>query len=145
MFSPTPRLQDLPIEGPAQLVEAPDVWASALRGIRAAQDAGNITRDRSDPDGEEWILWIGPRAAPLAFAIFYDVGLERTWLDFLYVAPPARRSGLATRLIERVSEKSKDLGFRRLLLGTAIGNAPMQALAGKLGFGQVAINFGKGL
>lgn len=142
---PTPRLQDLTIEGPVMLRTVPQVWAAARQGIRAAQDAGDIPRERSDPDGDEWVLWIGPRAAPLAFALFYDVGLRRMWLDFLYVVPVARRSGLATRLIQRAAEASKRLGFRRLQLGTVVGNAPMQALAAKLGFAQVAINYGTDL
>ncbi len=139
---PTARLQDLAIEGPAELGAVPDVWKAAMRGVRAAQDAGDIQRERSDPEGDEWIIWIGPKTSPLAFAIFYDVGLGRMWLDILYVTPISRRSGLATRLINGVGEASKTLGCRRLLLGTRIGNAPMQALAKKLRFGQVSINYG---
>jgi GNAT superfamily N-acetyltransferase len=114
-----------------------------LQSIRAAQDAGDVPRDRSNPDGDEWVLWIGPPAAPLAFAIFYDVGRERMWLDILHVVPAARRQGLATRLIERAAEASKKLGSRRLLLGTVVLNTSMQALVAKLGFGQIAINYGR--
>lgn len=143
---PSARLQDLAIEGPVLFGDAShELWQAAIKCIRAAQEVGDITPDRSDPDGDEWVLWIGPKTAPLAFAIFYDVGLGRMWLDFLYVVPAARRSGLATRLITRAAEASKALDFRRLMLGIQIGNAPMQALAAKLGFGQVAINYGRDL
>jgi GNAT superfamily N-acetyltransferase len=142
---PTPRLQDFAIEGPVLLRAVPDTRQAIMQGIRAAQEAGDIVRERSDPDGDEWVLWIGPSAAPLALAIFYDVGLGRMWLDFLYVVPAARRNGLGTRLVTRAAEASKTLDFRRLMLGTVVGNAPMQALAAKLGFSQVAINYGKDL
>lgn len=142
---PAARPDDFPVDGPVQLRLRPPLMRAVQVGLAAAQEEGAIPKDRADPEGDEWIVWIGPAASPLGFAVFYDVGRNRMWLDVLYVAPVARRCGFATRIVAHVAISSRVLGSRRLLLGTSVGNRPMDALAEKLGLELVSVIRGRDL
>jgi len=126
--------RQLSVEGPAKLDGNKDLFLAILAQVEDAQVAGEITKDRLPPDSESWTVWIGSAFKPLAFATFYEVGLDRVWLDILYVSPGARRIGLATKLIDAVRRESYLRGCRRILFGTLPSNVAMVALAGRQGF-----------
>ncbi|WP_269515063.1 GNAT family N-acetyltransferase [Brevundimonas subvibrioides] len=52
----------------------------------------------------------------------------------LAVRPPARRNGLASRLVEAVSRRAAGMGATRLFLEVAEDNAAARALYDRLGF-----------
>jgi GNAT superfamily N-acetyltransferase len=137
--------EQLTVEGPAKLDGNRDLFVAILAQVEDAQVAGEITKDRLPPDSESWAFWIGPAFKPPAFATFYEVGLDRVWLDILYVAPGARRIGLATKLIEAVRRESRARGCERILFGTLPSNVAMVALAGRQGFNVDSLNYSRDL
>jgi len=59
----------------------------------------------------------------------------RTWLlNDVYVAPSARRQGVAAALLTAAAEHARALGAASLSLSTALDNAPAQALYESLGW-----------
>ena len=94
-----PNTQQFLVEGPIILGSSEALATAVMRAIRTAQAAGELTADRADPDGDECVIWVGPAAKPLAFALFYDVGRNRSWLDILYVEQSVRRRGLDGQMI----------------------------------------------
>lgn len=66
---------------------------------------------------------------------FSSVSVARIWiLNDLYVAPDARRRGVAHALMERARAFAKDTGASRLVLETAEDNRRAQALYESLGY-----------
>ena len=62
------------------------------------------------------------------YPLFTTVGLAPIWLlNDLYVAPQARRSGVARALLDAAREHGRDTGARRLMLNTERGNLAAQA------------------
>lgn len=55
-------------------------------------------------------------------------------LSDLFVAPPARRRGIATRLLQAAAEMARAAGAVRLELSTATTNVPAQRLYEALGW-----------
>jgi ribosomal protein S18 acetylase RimI-like enzyme len=66
---------------------------------------------------------------------FSSVGMQRTWiLNDLYVLDSARKSGVATSLLQHAQKYGIDTNAARLTLATAPDNEPAQALYQKLGW-----------
>jgi GNAT superfamily N-acetyltransferase len=61
-------------------------------------------------------------------------GTHTAYEELTGVLPPYRRRGLGAALVSTVACWSREHGYRRLLTSTSIRNAPMQALAARLGF-----------
>jgi ribosomal protein S18 acetylase RimI-like enzyme len=140
-----PDCGQLAIEGPMKLDGNRDLFVAILVQVEGAQVADEITKDRLPPDSESWAFWAGPAFKPLGFATFYEVGLDRVWLDILYVSPGARRIGLATKLVEAVRGESRRHGCRRILFGTRPSNIAMVALAKRQGFEVESLNYAQDL
>ncbi|RDS85531.1 GNAT family N-acetyltransferase [Dyella psychrodurans] len=69
------------------------------------------------------------------YPLFSSVRAVRIYLlNDLFVAPDARRRGVASALLEASAEHARALGAASLLLSTAIDNAPAQALYESLGW-----------
>jgi ribosomal protein S18 acetylase RimI-like enzyme len=73
------------------------------------------------------------------FALLYpsysSISLKRVWiLHDLYVAPYARRQGVAQALMEQALQHAEETGAKELQLATATDNAPAKALYEKLGY-----------
>ena len=69
------------------------------------------------------------------YPLFSSVRMVRTWLlNDLYVAPAARRLGVARALIEAAMAKAKAHGVASLSLSTAHDNLAAQALYESLGW-----------
>jgi ribosomal protein S18 acetylase RimI-like enzyme len=109
-------------------LENPDVGYGAFLG-REAKNAKAVvlTAARGDDvlgyaygtiEGRDWNALLDPHGV----------------LQDIFVAPSARRSGVASRLVLAMCEKLKDLGAPRVLLHTATQNQEGQALFAKLGF-----------
>lgn len=63
------------------------------------------------------------------FPTFSSVLMQRVFvLNDLYVAPQARRTGIATRLLKAAENHARTLGAARLSLITAVDNLPGQSL-----------------
>ena len=69
------------------------------------------------------------------YPLFSSVHAVRTWLlNDLFVAQPARRRGIGAALLRGAAERGRELGVHRLMLWTAVDNAPAQALYASLGW-----------
>ena len=69
------------------------------------------------------------------FPSFSSVAARRLWiLNDLFVAPDARRQGVAEALMEAAEAHGRATGAARLVLQTAVDNAPAQALYRRLGW-----------
>jgi ribosomal protein S18 acetylase RimI-like enzyme len=58
------------------------------------------------------------------------------WLEDLFVAEPARRSGLGAALVEAAIERARERGCRRVELDTNEDNAAALALYHRFGFSE---------
>lgn len=66
---------------------------------------------------------------------FDSVMMQRVWiLNDLFVAPTARRSGVARLLMERARQLAVETKAKGLILETAINNHPAQKLYRQLGW-----------
>lgn len=69
------------------------------------------------------------------YPMFSSVSTARIYLlNDLFVAPPARRQGVASALLSAVAEHARALGAARLWLQTEQNNASAQALYESLGW-----------
>ena len=69
------------------------------------------------------------------YPAFSSVAARPIWiLNDLFVAPDARRAGVARRLIEAARQHGVATGARRLVLSTAHTNEPAQKLYESLGY-----------
>lgn len=77
------------------------------------------------------LAWLGnvPAGFTQLYPSFSSVRLARLWiLNDLFVAPPARRQGVAAALLEAARHHAAALGARRLTLQTATDNHAAQSL-----------------
>ncbi|MBW3567127.1 MAG: GNAT family N-acetyltransferase [Proteobacteria bacterium] len=88
----------------------------------------------------ESVVFLGERDGDPAgfvqlYPLFSSVGMRRVWLlNDLFVAATARRSGLATKLLQSAHEMARADGASGVLLETHTGNRDAQALYEKLGY-----------
>jgi ribosomal protein S18 acetylase RimI-like enzyme len=69
------------------------------------------------------------------YPLFSSVRMVRTYLlNDLFVAPSARRRGVAAALLHEAAAQARALGAASLSLSTALDNAPAQALYEQLGW-----------
>lgn len=69
------------------------------------------------------------------YPLFSSVRMVRTYLlNDLFVAPHARRQGVAAALLRAAAAQARALGAASLSLSTALDNAPAQALYESLGW-----------
>ena len=69
------------------------------------------------------------------YPVFYSVRMVRTYLlNDMFVAPSARRRGVAAALLREAAAHARSLGAASLSLSTALDNAPAQALYESLGW-----------
>jgi len=69
------------------------------------------------------------------YPLFSSVRMVRTYLlNDLFVAPSARRQGVAAALLNAAADHARSLGAASLSLSTALDNAPAQALYESLGW-----------
>jgi ribosomal protein S18 acetylase RimI-like enzyme len=61
---------------------------------------------------------------------------DDAWLEDLYVAEPARRSGLGRALVLAAVDRAEQRGCRRIELDVDDANAPARALYRSLGFAE---------
>jgi len=66
---------------------------------------------------------------------FSSLALKRLWILYdLFVAPAARRRGIAKALLERARQLAVETGATGLMLETAVNNLPAQSLYDQLGW-----------
>jgi len=94
------------------------------------------------PGSAAW-LWLAERGSR-AVAVFLAnpiASVERggavLWVEELYVAPEARRSGIARALLARVTEEARRRGVRSIELEVVPTQAAASALYRGLGFEEV--------
>lgn len=69
------------------------------------------------------------------YPVFSSVRMVRSYLlNDLFVAPQARRQGVAAALLREAAGQARALGAASLSLSTALDNAPAQALYESLGW-----------
>lgn len=69
------------------------------------------------------------------YPLFSSLSLKRIWVLYdLFVAPHARRQGVAEALLERAKKLGQESGAAEIMLDTAADNHPAQALYEKFGF-----------
>lgn len=117
--------------GPFPLAMRPTIFAAVISALRVGQMAGDFPTGRTDPTGDELVIWIGQPDAVIGFATFYEAKPGTMWLDLIWVAPEHRRKGLSKALLMRVLDISRRGKISSIQFGTMLDNAAMQA-AGKL-------------
>jgi GNAT superfamily N-acetyltransferase len=90
-------------------------------------------------DTEFWIAALNDDTTPagicqLRFRDCVWTAAEDCWLEDLFVRREARRRGIARALLQRVLERARDRGCRRVELDTNEGNDGAIALYESLGF-----------
>ena len=71
------------------------------------------------------------------FPSFSSVSMKRLWiLNDLFVAPDARRAGVARALMKRARQLAVETGAKGLILETEAHNAPAKRLYEALGWGR---------
>ena len=69
------------------------------------------------------------------YPIFSSTAMQRAWLlNDLFVAPVARRAGVARALLERAHAFAQETHAKELMLQTAVDNIPAQRLYESLGW-----------
>jgi GNAT superfamily N-acetyltransferase len=91
------------------------------------------------PDTEFWIAALDDEATPvgicqLRFRHCVWTAAEDCWLEDLFVRREARRRGIAKALLQRVLERARERGCRRVELDTNEDNDGAIALYESLGF-----------
>lgn len=111
-------IADLPVAEP---------WTAAmLRRHLAAPEAIGLAALAMEPSRPALAGWILARVAA-----------DEAEIVDLCVAPPLRRRGIATRLLETAATRAARAGARRLVLEAATMNAPALALYRTTGFSVV--------
>jgi ribosomal protein S18 acetylase RimI-like enzyme len=76
-----------------------------------------------------------PQGFTQLYPSFSSESMQRLWiLNDLFVAPSARRFGVAKALMERARQLAVETGAKGLVLETAVTNLPAQALYESLGW-----------
>jgi GNAT superfamily N-acetyltransferase len=103
--------------------------------FRLGIEAGAWPEYRSAPDGREPVVVIDndTRSLPAGFATYLLPYPRRAfvWIDLIWVEPTFRRQGIASALLRAIGDKH---GPCHLQFGTLADNAPMNALAQRLGW-----------
>jgi GNAT superfamily N-acetyltransferase len=129
------------ISGPFRLGGVPHVFPAVSMMFELAQKAGEVAADRSQLDPDSQVLYIQDTGKIVSAAVFFDVGNGRVWLDFLYTDETQRGRGLGRAMLGRLADLSRAEGFKRIRLGTGIGNAAMLHLAKRAGYAEMATEF----
>ncbi|MEP7186656.1 MAG: GNAT family N-acetyltransferase [Rhodanobacter sp.] len=107
---------------PPDLVRAHDFLAERIRG-------GESLILIAQSDGGENLGFTQ------LYPVFSSVRMVRTWLlNDLFVAPSARRQGVAAALLREAATHARGLGAASLSLSTALDNVAAQALYESLGW-----------
>lgn len=78
--------------------------------------------------------WIAAAFMQL-YPTFSSLSLKRLWiLNDLFVAPQARKAGIAKALMERARQLAAETGAEGLILETAVDNVAAQTLYERLGW-----------
>lgn len=120
-------------------------WERLWRGNLAHFGAGNaataaipeIWRRLTDPDEPllGWLATLGDRPAGLAHVVLRQHSFSTrpvAILEDLWIAPFARRNGLAQVVIAELAREGRARGWRRIEWETDAGNAAAQSLYDRL-------------
>jgi ribosomal protein S18 acetylase RimI-like enzyme len=92
-----------------------------------------VARLLHDP-GCEYLLAGGVGLAQLRYRLSSWTGVEDAWLEDLFVAEPARGTGLGRALVDACLERARARGCARIELDVQSDNAPAIALYERMGF-----------
>ncbi len=103
------------------------------------QGARQFLEDRLQPGESVVFIAEGPDGSPQGFAQLYpnfsSVRAARTWLlNDLFVAPEARRQGVAEALLGAAAAFARARGAARMTLSTSVANTTAQNLYERLGW-----------
>jgi len=89
--------------------------------------------------GESRIFLVKAGGRPVGFLQLYpsfsSLSLKPVWILYdLFVAPEARKSGVATKLLTRAQELAAETGASEVTLATAIDNKTAQYLYQRMGW-----------
>ncbi len=132
--------------GPATLDDVPalaplfDDYRQFYGEASAGQQTLRFVQEHVSKQNTRFLIARGPEGGALLGFIhlipsFNTLALRPMWfLEDLFVAPSARRSGVATALMKAAEAFAIESGAERLTLATAHDNLAAQALYRKLGF-----------
>lgn len=127
-----------------RLADEPRAFDYVLGAFETGRSCGYFPAERGAPDGEEHCVLATEAVGglPVGFATFFDTGTARGyWLDLLWVELAHRRIGLGSKLVMAARREVLARGGARIELGTTGDNAPMLALAEKLGWRAIDYRF----
>lgn len=117
----------------AALQDAPGAFGASSAREQMFREQHWRMRVRTSPT---WLAWLGDRAAVGMVSTIQEPGspLDDRHVAFLWVAPTARRCGVATRLIAAAAEAAAAQGARTLSLWVGGENVAARALFLRLAF-----------
>ena len=124
----------------APLFDAYRVFYGQTSDVAAAQDF--LAARLSAGESVVFLALLGGESVGFTqlYGSFSSVSLQRLWiLNDLFVAPAARRNGVASVLLERALEYARETGAQGLTLQTATDNRSAQALYEAHGWEQDAV------
>ena len=123
------------------LADAPEAFGTTLAETIAQTDEDWQQRVISSASGDTRYVAVattGKRWVGLAGGIFDDDKFGRAQLVSVWVDPSVRRSGLATKLVEAISDWARGRGARTLQLWVTENNEPAKNLYRRLSFVETA-------
>lgn len=120
----------------------PDVAKVVAEMFDAAQGAGFIPKDRSPLDDDSAFMWAADNksGAIIGAAVFFDAGMDRVWLDFIYVNANRRHQGIARTVLGGLLQLGT-VGAKKVMFGTHLDNVAMRQFARAEGFRETSITY----
>lgn len=114
----------------AMLLDAPRAFCSTYAGTAVQPPSWWLARVTSCPT---WLAWDGDRPVGSVGAQALPPGAKEACLIGMWVASPARGTGLGERLLDTVAAYARAQGCQRLVLDVADDNAPARRLYERVG------------
>ncbi len=109
-----------------------EIWALCDAWLPGAWSRGSLLDELKRR--ESWVFWVKGAGGLAQGVLFARSVLDEVEILNVAVAPEARRSGVARRLLSAVFERAQKEGIRRFLLELRESNAPAYSLYESQGF-----------
>jgi ribosomal protein S18 acetylase RimI-like enzyme len=103
-------------------------------GLAYSPDGGRVVTGSHDRTLRIWDMTSGEPIALLGATGYHDIPPTDRYLEYLWVSPISRKSGVASRLIQAMLNRLSANGAAAVRLWILDGNTPARQLYEKFGF-----------